>query len=186
MTIQVTANSKLTQAFKLHPNVLDYIVSLNPHDFQRLYNPLMQKLMPPRISLARVAAMTNTPIMEILIRIHEIAQSPLSAKEVETLRQDILAETADPLPLNLAEIPDWVHDPIVAEVDLLAADERLDTDPIPAIFRVLNPTNVGEVVLVKHKWEPQPLYDVWALREIEHFAVQQGLDEWWIYLRKTK
>ena len=186
MTIQLTSNSKLSQALKLHPDVLDYIVSLNPHDFQRLHNPLMQKLMPPRISLTRIAAMTETPIMDILIRIHDIAQSPLSAREIDTLKREINENVVDPLPLNPVGVPDWVHDPIVAEVDLLAADERLDTDPIPAIFRVLNPTNVGEVVLVKHKWEPQPLYDIWALREIEHFAVQQGMDEWWIYLRKTK
>ena len=39
-------------------------------------------------------------------------------------------------------------------------------------------------ILVKHKWEPQPLYDIWIRTGIEHFAEQQSADEWWIYLRK--
>ncbi len=61
MSIEVDESSKLSKALRLHPDVLDYIVSLNPHDFKRLYNPLMRRMMPPRISLARVAEMTGTP-----------------------------------------------------------------------------------------------------------------------------
>ena len=66
MAILVDENARLSKALELHPDVLDYIVSLNPHDFKRLHNPLMRKLMPPRIRLKRIAAMTGTPIAELM------------------------------------------------------------------------------------------------------------------------
>ncbi len=47
----------------------------------------------------------------------------------------------------------------------------------------MNP--VGTVILIKHKWEPQPLYDVWDRVGVEHFTTQIGDDEWWIVVRKT-
>ena len=87
MPIEVDATSKHAKALRLHPDVLDYIVGLNPHDFKRLYNPVMRRLMPPRITLARIAKMTSTPIVEMLVRIHEIAGCSLT----ETERKDAFA-----------------------------------------------------------------------------------------------
>ncbi len=37
MAIQVNGTAKFSEALKLHPDVLAYIGSLNPHDFQRLH-----------------------------------------------------------------------------------------------------------------------------------------------------
>ena len=54
----INANTRLNKALDLHPQVLDYIVSLKPHDFQRLHNPLMRRFMSPRITLGRIAKMT--------------------------------------------------------------------------------------------------------------------------------
>ncbi len=51
MSQVIHANTRLNKALELHPQVLDYIVSLNPHDFRRLHNPLMRRLMSPRITL---------------------------------------------------------------------------------------------------------------------------------------
>ncbi len=89
MPLLVDENSRLSKALSLHPDVLDYIVSLNPHDFQRLHNPLMRRLMPPRISLKRVAKITGRPVVDILARIHEIAAQPLSEED----RKEIAART---------------------------------------------------------------------------------------------
>ena len=185
MPIQVNEFSKLSEALKLHPEVLEYIVSLNPHDFQRLHNPLMRKLMPPRITLARIAQMTHTPILELLERIHETAQSPLTDADRMELTSQLEAGQAVPLPINPATTPAWTRQDVTVVVDLLESDERLDADPMPPISRTLKKVAPGDVVLVKHKWEPQPLYDIWNTRGIEYFAAQQSADEWWIYLRRV-
>ena len=56
----VDGDSKLSRALKLHPDVLEVVVALNPHDFVRLRNPFMRKLMAPRITLKSVKEMINT------------------------------------------------------------------------------------------------------------------------------
>ena len=184
MSIKVYASSKLSEALKLHPDVLDYIVSLNPHDFQRLHNPLMRKLMPPRITLARIAEMTHTPIFTLLERLHEVAQSYLTDEDRVELASLLADGQETPLPINPDTMPTWARQDVAAVVDLLESDARLDADPMPPIFRTLKKAAPGDVVLVKHQWEPQPLYDIWSKQGIEYFSAQQSEDEWWIYLRR--
>ena len=183
MPLLVDENSCLSKALLLHPDVLDYIVSLNPHDFQRLHNPLMRRLMPPRISLKRVAKITDRPVVDILARIHEIAAQPLSEED----RKEIAVRTGLTEPDNEAPIqepPEWTSEEPKEVVDLLASDERLDADPMVPIQQALKRCGSGEFILIKHKWEPQPLYDIWDKQGIQHFAAQQTSDLWWIFVRK--
>ena len=42
--------TRLKEALDLDPRVAEYVISLNPHDFERLRNPLMRRLMAPRIT----------------------------------------------------------------------------------------------------------------------------------------
>ena len=175
MTLQ--PKDKLTKALALHPDVLDYIISLNPHDFARLAAPLMQKVMPPRITLARLAVMVNLPVTELISNIYAAAHLPAP--------QNITAQPA-PLPSNPVQAPAWIDEPIIETIDLLAADERLDTDPFVPLFPAIKRAKVGEVILLKHKWQPQPLYDVWQKLQIEHYTVQVSAEVWHIYLRKLR
>ncbi len=183
MSIEVDESSKLSKALRIHPDVLDYIVSLNPHDFKRLYNPLMRRLMPPRISLGRVAEMTGTPIMEMLMRIHEIAGSPLTAKERKELATKLKNAGSGELPSNPDTAPEWIRQQIAVVIDLLESDVRLDADPMPPIMKSLKNLAEDEVLLLKHMWEPQPLYDIWSKQGVDYYAEQKSTEEWWIYLR---
>ena len=183
MPLQIDENSKLSKALDMHPDVLEYIVSLNPHDFERLRNPLMRKLMPPRISVGRVAKITDRSVSEIIIRIHEIGGFTLDESDLEQLNEK--SELSDvELPLNPQEKPEWISDPVAEVVDLLEGDARLDIDPMPPIFKALNRVGLEKVVLIKHMWEPQPLYDLWIRRGIEYYSVQKSENEWWIYIRE--
>jgi hypothetical protein len=177
--MELTPQTKLSQALTLHPDVLAYVVSLNPHDFDRLTNPLMYKLMPPRITLARLAVMVDMPVDELIANIYCSAHQAADG----AIDRDSIHQT---LPDNPTERPDWVTDAVADVVDLLEADARLDTDPFVPLFPAIKHVEVGDVILLKHKWEPQPLYDVWQKLGVEHYAVQQSADEWWVYLRKTR
>ena len=172
----LTPQTKLSKALALHPAVLPYIVSLNPRDFQRLHNPLMRRLMPPRITLSRLAKMVDMPVNVLIDGIYLAASmdamTPASSRSPEAL------------PTNPGQAPGWISNEIVEVVDLLASDERLDTDPFVPIFPALKRANVGDVLLLKHKWEPQPLYDVWQKVGVEYYSEQKTPDEWWIYVRK--
>ncbi len=174
----LSTETKLSKALALHEDVLTYIVSLNPHEFERLNNPLMRQLMPPRITLARIAAMVEMPVGDLIDGIYAAAHLPALSASVAPSGQTLAA--------NSAETPNWISAEVVEVVDLLESDERLDTDPFVPLFPALKRADVGEVVLMKHKWEPQPLYDVWTQLGVEFYAQQQSPNEWWIYLRKTR
>lgn len=177
MTLEPT--TKLSKALALHPDVLPYIVSLNPHEFKRLHNPLMQKAMPPRITLLRLAHMVSMPIADLIAGIY-------AAAHMETPAATSTESPDAPLPAAPATPPSWITHEVAAIVDLLDSDERLDTDPFVPLFPALKRIDVGEVLLMKHKWEPQPLYDVWNKLGVAFYAVQKAPDEWWIYLRKGR
>jgi hypothetical protein len=41
----------------------------------------------------------------------------------------------------------------------------------------------GDVLLVKHRWEPQPFYDVWTgMGGLEWYAEFVDEREWWIWV----
>ena len=103
-------------------------------------------------------------------------------------REDDIVFDGNPssLPTNPVEPPAWVTNEVAAIVDLLESDERLDTDPFVPLFPVLKHAAVGDIILLKHKWEPQPLYDVWQKLGIAYYAQQQSKDEWWVYLQKSR
>ena len=185
MTILVDQDSRLSKALELHEDVLEYIVSLNPHDFNRLRNRLMRNLMPPRIALARIAKMTNTDVVELLEEIHRIAGSPLTAEDVNELHARQTGGNFHHGKAPLEEPPEWamVDNPVL--VDLLESDDRLDADPMLPINAALNTHPVGTVIVIKHRWEPQPLYDVWDNIGVEHAAIQIDANQWMIFVRKT-
>ncbi len=178
VTSMLKPETKLSKALGLHPDVLPYIISLNSHDFERLNAPLMRQLMPPRITLTRLAIMVGMPTNELINGIYAAAHIEATATTGVQLEQ--------PLPSNLPKAPEWIMNEIVEVVDLLEGDEQLDTDPFVPLFPALKRVQVGEVLLMKHKWEPQPLYDVWIKLGVEYFSVEKSLDEWWVYLRKTR
>lgn len=69
MSAMIGPDTRLKKALDLDPRVVDYVVSLDPHDFERLRNPLMRRLMATRITLSRVAAMAGVLVGEMLERI---------------------------------------------------------------------------------------------------------------------
>ena len=177
MSQVIHANTRLNKALELHPHVLEYIVSLNPHDFQRLHNPLMRRLMSPRITLGRIAHMTHVPVAELLTRIAALSGATI---------QEMVEE--DPLPHSPQEPPPWLAATAtehVREVNLLPLDAALDADPLPPVMRAIKALAPGEVLRIRHKWEPQPFYDMWSkMGQLEWFAVQISPEEWHIWVRR--
>lgn len=72
----------------------------------------------------------------------------------------------------------------IRTVDLLPLNDALDADPMLPVMREIKALFPGEVLLIKHRWEPQPFYDVWTkMGNLEWFAEQVGDDEWRILVR---
>lgn len=132
--ITINADTRLNRVLDLDEAVLDYIVSLNPHDFERLHNPMMRRFMPPRITLGRVAAMTSVPLAQLLARI-----AALGGVAVDP------AQNEPTVPQALHMAPAWIVAPVAAEVDLLPLDDALNGDPFPPVIDAVKGLAPGDV-----------------------------------------
>lgn len=174
----VTPETRLKEALDLGPGVVDYVISLNPHDFGRLRNPMMRRLMAPRITLGRVAVMAGVPVRDLL-------------EGVAAVGGVVVGEAVEErsLPRSPRERPPWmlgVKPQDVRVVDLSPLDDALDADPMPHVVRGVKSLAPEEVLLIKHRWEPQPFYDVWTkMGGLEWFAERASDSEWWIWVHRA-
>lgn len=177
MNAVIGASTRLNVALELHPDVLEYIVSLEPHDFARLKNPVMRRLMSPRITLGRVAVMAGVPVADVLEQIAEITGASIDPND-----------TASSLPASERTRPDWVGQAEQGSfntVDLLPMDDAQDGDPMIPVAKAIKSLEPGGVLLIRHRWEPQPFYDIWErMQGIEWFSEPDQSDGWHIWVRR--
>jgi len=168
--------SKLKEALDSVPGALEYIVSLNPHDFSRLHNPVMRKYMSPRITLARVAAMARIAENDLLNQLNCMAGNEIISAAANC--------EPSPVPQSPREKPAWLTDDAPLRViDVMEIDDAAG-DPMPPIMSALRRLQPGQTGLLKHRWEPQPLYDIWSKTGIEWFTVQAAEMEWHVYVHR--
>jgi hypothetical protein len=177
----ITGETRLNIVLDTLPGALEYIVALNPHDFARLHNPVMRKFMSPRITLRRVAAMaglTEAQLLAGLAGLGDAGSRPVPAGSD--------GAAAPALPQSPTVPPAWLEGRADADlpwVDLLPLDDT-QGDPFPPVSRAVKAMPPGSVIGLRHRWQPQPLYDIWARMGLEWFARQVAPDEWRIYVYK--
>lgn len=139
MTKSLTGDTRLSEALDAHEAVLEYIISLNPHDFNRLRTPLLRKVMPPRITLRRIAAIAGIPERQLLRKVNELAGRPYNDQPD--------ADDRATLPVSAKEAPAWmtsVKPDEIIWVDCLPIDEEFG-DPMPPINIAVNQSKPGDV-----------------------------------------
>ena len=174
--MELTGETRLNKALDAIPGALEYIVALNPHDFQRLRNPLARKYMSTRISLRRIAAMVDADLKQMLTDLAALSDGSVTVGGVAEVE----------MPQSAAEPPAWMQgvDPEqIHWVDLMLIDEVLG-DPIPPISLATKRMAPGSVIALRHQWEPQPLYDIWSKTGLEWFARREGPDEVHMFIHK--
>ena len=137
----------------------------------------MRKVMPPRITLQRVAVMANVSESELLNKINEIAGLANEASGPSRY---------DHLPGSPIDKPEWLSIATIKElswVDLIPIDDVLG-DPMPAVSIAVNTMKPGDVIGIKHRWEPQPFYDIWYARGFEFWAERIEESLWHVYVHR--
>ena len=171
----VSGETRLSKALEIIPGALEYIVSLNRHDFTRLNNAWMRKYMSPRISLRRVAAMAGIPTSQLLQALANLgAEVKYDAAEESALPQ---SPTAPPAWMQNIE-SEKLHQVNVLPIDDVLGDPFI---PISVAFKRMQP---GGVILLRHRWEPQPLYDIWQKVGLEWFSRRVAENEWHVFIHK--
>lgn len=191
--IIVDGDTKLSVVLALHPDLLAYVIELDPQTFRKLEHPLVRRAMAERLTLARVARMTGEPLSRILLDIHRIAGVELTQEE----RARLLKNSGGPPPpapreasppAAAAARPIWAED--LSEDDVHVVEAGGDAPDADARLRTvaqetLRMTSPGDVLIVKHSREPHSLYALWDEQGHERYAEQVAPGEWWIYVRKS-
>jgi hypothetical protein len=173
----MNTETRLSTALDRNPAVLELIVSLNPHDFARLRHPRMRRLMAPRITLRRVAAMAGIAEDDLMSRLNGLVGDG-----------DVQMEALPALVMRPEKPPEWmagVQEADIPWVDVTPQDDRFD-DPLPAIMAGWKAIQPGEALGIRHRWEPQPLYDVWTKLGLGFWARQEAADLWSVFVYRPK
>ncbi|MBV9170396.1 MAG: DUF1858 domain-containing protein [Chloroflexi bacterium] len=179
----ITPQTRLSQVLDTVPGALDYVVSLDPHDFQRLRHPMLRRYMSPRISLDRVAAIARLPVNKLMDDLDRLA----AGEDLATVQSEIGSAPGEPA-THAADVPAWFQGIDAASipwVDVIQIDE-VSGDPFPPISLAVRQLKPGGVLGIRHRWEPQPLYDIWSKMDLQWFAQRIGENEWFVFVHRPE
>ena len=170
---------KVSKVLAQYPVTLEVFLKASPA-FEKLKNPLLRKMLTPRVTVAQAAKIAGLPSATLLTALNSACGL---AYESDTSESDqILEESAVPQserPALLASL---------APTQLVIVDVREDIkqniDPFKKIMMAVKQLQDGQVIHLVNIFEPVPLYDVLAHRGLAHWTEKIG-GEWHIYFYPT-
>ena len=153
-------------------------------EFERLQYPKLRRAMAGRVSVSQAVRIARVPLTEMLYVLNlAIGENEAElSKELSLCAWDDLQYEEKNSPVKPTEIATTNDDdPNVVFVDLIRqADEKLD--PMPAIAKgLVSLKRPGEILLLRHPFDPIPLRDMFARRGFGSWAEERKSGEWFIY-----
>ena len=138
----INAETKIGAIIKDKLEAIDVLISLSPH-FKKLKNPVLRKILAPRVTVAEAALIGNCKVEAIL---DNLAQIGFNVEDSHTVAKDT------PVISTVAE----------NDIDLVASiDVRPDlangADPFSRIMNKLLEVPQGKTMLLINSFEPAPL-----------------------------
>lgn len=182
--MKITRDSKIKEVLAFdEEKMISRLMWLAP-EFERLQYPKLRRAIAGRVSVSQAARIARIPLAEMLY----VLNLAIGVNEVELSEELSLCgwddhqfnDTNPPVkPKEIATTHD--NDPNVVFVDLMRqADEK--RDPMPAIAKgLVSLKRPGEMLLLRHPFDPIPLRDMFARRGFASWAEERKLGEWFIY-----
>jgi uncharacterized protein (DUF2249 family) len=143
----ITPSTKIGTVIKNNPLAIDALILLSPH-FSKLRNPILRKLLAPRVTIAEAAAIGDCTVEKLLEKLaflgFEVKDAAISPIEEIDL--------ADDVKIDLAMSYD-------ARPELEAG-----LDPLNSILKKLPAIKAGQTMLVMNSFEPVPLIRILKAR----------------------
>jgi len=138
----ISAETKIGAIIKDNPEAIDVLVVISPH-FKKLKNPLLRKILAPRVTVAEAAIIGNCRVEAILDSLVKIGFN------VEQAQNDAREAIPDG-PVSQKHLEP------VKTIDV-RADLLNGIDPFNTIMHELSAVPAGETMLVINSFEPAPL-----------------------------
>lgn len=182
--MKVKRDIKIKEVLAINEEKVLSALTLLAPEFERLNYPKLRRAMSGRITVEQAAKIAGIPLTEMLYVLNLTLgedEAELSAELFHSRREDFeYTDTNSPVkPFEIARLKDT--DANVTFVDLMQQAEE-KRDPMPAIAKgLINLKKTGDVLLLKHPFDPIPLREMFARRGLASWAEERNFDEWFIY-----
>jgi uncharacterized protein (DUF2249 family) len=173
----ITPDARIDRLLADHPGLVEVLAGVHPH-FERLRNPLLRRIMGPRLTVTEAAAMAGMPADTLLQLLRRAVGEDAAACPAHD-RTGPTAAAGEPRPAAL----DGVR---VVEVDV-RDDIRRGLEPFARIMGAVKALGADEALRLLAPFEPVPLYDVLHKRGLAHWTEPLGPGDWaiWFYRAPT-
>ncbi len=171
----VNAKTKISHLIKYDKKAIDVIASINPL-FRKLKNPILRKLLAPRVNVADAASIGGVSVNDFLQKLYlhgfEVDLNEINAEQESELIEEIVN-------LNVMERKN------IVEFDVRPILEG-GVDPFEAIMSRLKQMNDDQTLLIINTFEPVPLLNILKRKgyKYEVERPEQGIVH--TYMRKAE
>ena len=171
----IAADTTVAALLEEHPQLLEFLAGYHAH-FEKLRDPLLRRVMAPRVTIAEAARIANVDPGALLAALRRAAGEP-QASAPATVPP---APTAAPIPAAVAALPESrrVH------VDV-RDDIRRGHEPFARIMAAVKDLGADAALVLRAPFEPVPLYDVLGKRGLAHWTERRATDDWTVWFYRT-
>ena len=148
--MRINANTKISVLINENEGVIEIISSINRH-FRKLRNPVLRKMLAPRVSIADAAKIGGVPVWVMIDKLRdfgfEVEDECICENDIESQE---FKNTKNNKSMKKATIIDLDVRPILAG----------GTDPFEAIMAKLKTMNDDETLRIINTFEPIPLLNI--------------------------
>ncbi|MCF6170946.1 MAG: DUF2249 domain-containing protein [Bacteroidales bacterium] len=156
--MKINANTRISALIDENEGVIDVISSINRH-FRKLRNPVLRKMLAPRVRIADAAKIGGVPVCVMIDKLRdfgfEVEEECICDNELEP---EIFKHTNTEKSMKKASIIDLDVRPILAG----------GTDPFEAIMAILKTLNDDETLRIINTFEPIPLLNILKKKGYEY------------------
>ncbi|SDX09892.1 Uncharacterized conserved protein [Lutibacter oricola] len=139
--MKISQHTKISTLIKEHKSAIDIIASINPH-FKKLQNPLLRKVLAPRVTISDAAKIGGISVETFLSKLKTIGFEIENDTEETSQKEEIIMDKSNVLSFDVRE--------------LLAGG----TDPFKAIMEKIKILKKGQTLEIINTFEPIPLINV--------------------------
>jgi uncharacterized protein (DUF2249 family) len=176
----ISADMTVAQLLAEHPELLQFMTGYSRH-FERLRNPLIRRVMAPRVTIAEAARMAGIPC-DTLVTDLSRAAAPVPLASGPTARDRNRSDAPSAIPARRPKPA------FLAELDprrLVTLDLRDDIargeEPFARIMTTVKALRPGEMLVLRAPFEPIPLYHVLRRRGFDYWSECRAPDDWTLW-----
>lgn len=172
--MKINAHTKVSEVIKASSQAIDALVSVSSK-FSKLKNPLLRKIMAPRVSLEQAAKMGGVRTNDLLVVLASLGfeidneNSIVNAEEVKEKVPEFFSDIKNKKVTQLDVRP------------ILSAGE----DPLNFILKNIKNIKEGETVCIINTFEPTPLIHLLEKKGFESYIKYESTDEVHTYFHKN-